>query len=139
MNFFRRVQESVSRFMMGRYGTDTLNRHLIVLWLVLAIVNAFLHSLVVYIGELILCFATFFRMLSKNVVKRQRENASYYRLMQKWKRSFRHIAVRFRERKTTRFFKCPSCSAPIRMPRKVGRFNIRCQKCGTTFTKEFKR
>lgn len=139
MRFFSKLRASFDRFMYGRYGTDTLNRHLILIWLALAVLNMFLHSLIVYGLETALCFVTFFRMFSRNVVKRRAENAKYYRLTQKWSRSARHLSVRFRERKTARFFKCPHCKAPIRMPRKVGKFNVRCQKCGGTFQKEFKR
>ena len=139
MSFFVRIKDRMDQFMRGRYGTDTLNRHLILVWFLFVIANAFLHSLVVYVIELIFCFITFYRMFSRNIVKRQGENAAYYRMRQKWNRAVRHLLVRFRERKTSRFFKCPNCKANIRMPRKVGRFNIRCQKCGTNFQKEFKR
>lgn len=138
MNFFQRLRASFQRFMIGRYGTDTLNRHLIILWLALSVCNLIFHSFFIYILELVLCSITFFRMLSRNTVKRQRENAEYYRLSQSFAKEVKHLAIRFRDRKTTRFFKCPHCKAPIRMPRKVGKFNIRCQKCGGTFQKEFK-
>ncbi len=138
MSFFQKLHERIARFMYGRYGTDSFNRFLTVLWLIFAILNSFIHSLVLYIFEFILCFLVFFRMLSKNFVMRRKENATYYRLSTKVKGVIRHFAVRIRERKTTRFFSCPYCKAPIRMPRKIGKFNIRCTKCGQTFQKEFK-
>jgi len=138
MSYFQKLREKFSRFMYGRYGTDSLNRFLTVLWLFFAILNAVLHSFLLYIFEFILCFFVFFRMLSRNFVKRRKENATYYQLSAKVKGAFRHFAVRIRERKTTRFFHCPHCKAPIRMPRKIGKFNIRCTKCGQTFQKEFK-
>lgn len=139
MNFFSRIGQSISRFMYGRYGNDSLNQFLITLWLVEAVLNLFLHSLILYVIGIILCIVVFYRMLSKNIVKRQRENASWYRFSSKWKGKFRHLTVRIRDRKTTRFFKCPHCNAPIRMPRKIGKFNIRCQRCGKQFVKEFKK
>lgn len=139
MSFFQRLRDSIARFMYGRYGTDSLNRFLIVTWLIAAIFNGFLHSVLLYLVELVLCFFVFFRMLSRNFVKRQKENATYYRISNRWKAMLRRLSVRIRERKTTRFFNCPYCKAPIRMPRKIGKFNIRCGKCGKTFQKEFKR
>ncbi len=140
MNFFNRLRNTFSRFMLGRYGgNDTLNRHLLIVWLILYAVNLFLHSFILYILGLVLCAITLFRMFSRNVIRRQRENAAYYRFYQKQARAVKHVFIRFRDRKTTRFFKCPYCKAPIRMPRRVGKFNIRCQKCGNTFQKEFKR
>ena len=139
MNFFQRFRKSYDRFMQGRYGTDLLNRHLVLLWLVLAIVNLFARSLVLYCVELILCLVVFYRMLSRNIVRRRKESAAYYRLQQRFFGALRHLFVRIRDRKVARFFKCPHCGASIRMPRKVGRFRIRCQKCGGTFEKEFKK
>lgn len=138
MSFFQKLRGKFARFMYGRYGTDSLNRFLTVLWLFLAIFNTFFHSFLLYVFEFILCFFVFFRMLSKNFVKRRKENATYYRLSTKAKAALRRITVRIRDRKTTRFFHCPYCKAPIRMPRKVGKFNIRCGKCQKTFQKEFK-
>ncbi len=139
MSFFSRITSAIQRFMIGRYGTDTLNRHLVLLWCLLAIANIFLNSFVLYLIELFLSVFALYRTLSRNFVKRQRENAAYYRFLTKATKGFSHIFVRFRDRKTTRFFHCPNCGAPIKMPRKIGRFRIRCQKCGESFVKEFKR
>ena len=129
MSFFSRLRISFLRFMNGRYGTDTLNRHLLFAALGLAVINLPLRSFAVSTLEWVLIFLVFFRMFSKDLLKRRRENARYYSLLQKVKLFFRHISYRFRERKTMRFFKCPHCKAPIKMP---------CQKCKNTFTKEFK-
>lgn len=139
MNFFARLRQSMERFMLGRYGSDSLNQFLIAVWLVAAVLNLIFHSLIFYILELILCFFVFFRMLSKNHVKRQRENAIWYAFSMKWKKKLQHLLVRIRDRKTTSFFHCPHCKAPIRMPRKIGKFNIHCRRCDQNFIKEFKR
>ena len=139
MNFFSRLNQGLSRFMYGRYGNDSLNRFLIGLWLGEAILNLFFHSVILYLIGTVLSVVVFFRMLSKNTVKRRRENAAWYEFSTKVKASFRLLAVRIRDRKVARFFKCPKCKAPIRMPRKVGKFNVRCTKCGTVFQKEFKK
>ena len=139
MRFFQRFGEALRRFMAGRYGTDLLNRHLILVWFVLAIANLIIGSFLIYLLELMLSLVVFFRMLSRNFVKRQGENVAYYEWTKKIAFFFRHCSVRFRERKNYRFFRCPSCSAPIKMPRRAGRFQIRCQKCGHSFVKEFKK
>ena len=34
MTFFSRIKEGMDRFMSGRYGTDALNRGLLLVWLV---------------------------------------------------------------------------------------------------------
>lgn len=139
MSLFSKIRQSFSKFMYGRYGNDSLNHFLIILWLFETIVNLFVQSLVLYGLGLILCIVVFYRMLSKNTVKRMRENAAWYDFSKNQKASARLLAVRIRDRKIAHFFKCPNCKAPIRMPRKIGKFNIRCSKCGHTFSKEFKK
>ncbi len=139
MSFFYKLAESFRRFMQGRYGTDTLNKHLVFLWLILSFANIFLQSLAIYILELVLCALVFFRMFSRNIFKRQAENAAYYRFTTSLKKKYSHFFVRIRDRKQYHFFRCPRCSAPIKMPRRVGKFRIRCQKCGESFVKEFRK
>ena len=139
MNFFSKLNQKFTQFMYGRYGTDSLNRFLTGVWLIESILNLFFHSIVLYLVGTVLCITVFYRMFSKNMVKRRRENAAWYELTVKTKNQSRHFFVRIRDRKVARFFNCPKCKAPIRMPKKVGKFNIRCAKCGNVFQKEFKR
>lgn len=139
MKFFSKLNESFSRFMYGRYGNDSLNHFLIGVWLGETILNLFFHSIILYLFGAVLCIVVFYRMFSKNMVKRRRENADWYDFSTKIKASFRLLKVRIRDRKVASFFKCPKCKAPIRMPRRVGKFNVRCTKCGNVFQKEFKK
>ncbi|MBE6712663.1 MAG: hypothetical protein E7580_03970 [Ruminococcaceae bacterium] len=138
MRFIYKVGMAISRFMQGRYGNDSLNQFLICVWCFGAILNIFLQSVFLYLIGAVFCFVVFYRMLSRNLIKRQRENAAWYRFSTNQKKIFNHFFVRIRDRKVARFFKCPRCKAPIRMPRKVGKFNVRCNKCGHVFQKEFK-
>ncbi len=138
MSFFARLRAALSRFMLGRYGLDSLGQAILFFWFLIAAFNLIFRSLYLYLFGLLLCFFFFFRFLSKNHIKRRKENADWYRISTSLKQKYQHISVRFRERKTTRFFRCPFCRAPIRMPRKIGKFNIRCPKCGGEFQKEFK-
>lgn len=139
MSFFSKINQWFSRLMYGRYGTDGLNRFLIGLWMMEAIVNCFIHSLFLYLIGTVLCIVVLFRMFSKNVVRRRMENAAWYEFSKKISAKFRLLSVRIRDRKVANFFKCPRCKAPIRMPKRIGKFNVRCQKCGHTFQKEFKK
>ncbi|MBP5289514.1 MAG: hypothetical protein J6Z79_06565 [Clostridia bacterium] len=138
MNVFRNIRERMNRFMVGRYGTDALNRGLLILWVVFLIIAFITGSLWLYIPQLILCLIIFWRMLSRNIVRRQRENHGYYELMKKIGTSWRRAMVRLRDRKTANFFRCPRCRADIRMPKQIGSFRIRCPKCGEEFNKTFR-
>ena len=137
MTFFSRIKEGMDRFMSGRYGTDALNRGLLLVWLVFLVFGFIFPTPWLFIPQLILCVVIFFRMLSKNAVRRRRENAAYYEWMKKIGAKWRHFTVRIRDRKIANFFRCPQCRADIRMPKKSGSFKIRCPKCGTEFTKTF--
>ncbi len=138
MNFIFRLKERFSRFMVGRYGMDLLGRFLIWVWLFEAVLNLFVQSMYLSFVGTILCLIIFYRMFSKNLVKRRRENAAWYAFSQKVKSELHRLRVRIRDRKKFHFFHCPNCKAPIRMPRINGKFNVRCQKCSHSFTKEFK-
>jgi len=135
----KRFMLSFQKFMLGRYGSDRLSRHLIFSAVVISLVNVFLKSFFLYFLILCFCFLVYYRMFSKKCSKREHENATYERVLHGFSFGIRHVEVRFRERKTSRFFRCPHCSAPIKMPRKVGKFEIRCGKCQQSFVKEFKK
>ena len=139
MRFLHRISCAMSRFMYGRYGNDELNQFLILIWFSGAILNLFINSVFLYLLGVVFCFLVLYRMFSKNLLKRQKENRRWCNFLVKQKRSFRHFFVRIRDRRIARFFKCPRCKAPIRMPKKVGKFNVRCNKCGHIFQKEFKK
>ena len=133
------MKARLQAFWEGRLGSDALNRFLVLLWAILALLNLWAHATFLYIFELCLGAYAVFRMLSKNLVRRRRECAVYYALSRRVKAFFGRLYLRVRDRKTTRYFACPHCRASIRMPRKVGTFRIRCPRCGGTFDKEFRR
>ena len=138
MSFIWKIRERVNRLMIGRNGSDALNRGLLILWLPFLIIALLARSPWWYIPPFIICLVIFFRMFSRNVVRRQRENHGYYKMMKKLGASWRRLMVRFRDRKTANFFRCPKCKADIRMPKKTGSFQIRCPRCGEEFTKTFR-
>ena len=65
-----------------------------------------------------------FRMYSRNIEARRRENAAFQRFF-----------TRLRDRQN-RYFTCPRCRQVVRVPRGKGRINIRCPKCGEQFVRK---
>ena len=141
------MRNRLSNFMVGRYGTDALNKFLLVLWIALAVVNLFLRSTVLRIAVFALCVIVLLRTLSRNFAARQKENDLFLRLTARLRGArskFRESALgrrvellrlRISQRKTHCFFECPSCGAALRVPRRKGLMEIRCVRCGTRFTK----
>ena len=126
--------------MYGRYGTDTLNKVYLWVYVVLVLVYAVVSLLlsgasdlvntIVWLSYTVLSSALivliFFRMFSRNVVKRRRENKRFCGF-------FKLIRNRFRDRKTHVYRKCPSCRAVLRLPRAKGKHTVVCPRCRTRF------
>lgn len=126
-----------SRFLYGRYamqGIDSLNRFLSILSVILAVVNLFLGSLVLYIFQTSLIFWMFFRLFSRNIPARVSENEVFKRFDRNFKNSFSIFKRRFNERKTHIYKTCPNCKAKLRFRRVKGVHNARCPKCNKNFT-----
>ncbi len=130
-NWFRRtmrkVDQSVKRFMSGRYGMDKLNS--LILWssVVTVLVAMFLPlipKLIVTVISYILLGIAIFRALSHNTYKRYRENRRYLMLLDQ---------IKDRDHK---YFTCPKCRQPVRVPRKKGKIAITCPKCKEKFIRK---
>ena len=123
---FRRIGDWFRNFMLGRYGSDKLNVALLIFGVALMILGslfgeklAFL-SLVAYIP----LFWCIFRMYSRNLEARRRENAAFLNF-------FSHL-----KDKEHRYFRCPRCKQTVRVPRGRGKINIRCPKCSERFIRK---
>lgn len=123
-----RLKQALQRFMMGRYGTDKLNTYILGLGLVLCLVSIFVPVAAVNLILTTLSYAlmiwAIFRTLSRNTYKRYREN-----------RKFLMLLDRIKDRQH-RYFDCPKCRQPVRVPRGKGKIMITCPKCGEKFAKK---
>ena len=63
------MREKLMRFMMGRYGTDTLNTHIMFFVLFLIVINIFVHSYVISLLSYALLILEIYRSFSKNIYK----------------------------------------------------------------------
>jgi uncharacterized C2H2 Zn-finger protein len=122
--------------MAGRYGPDHLNTALIIFALLLSFLSRFaILSLLVYPSYLLLAL-TVFRFLSRNIQKRRAENDKFLRFYWPVKQRLKAFVTRMKSRKTHKFFRCPSCSNLLRVPRGKGKLQITCPKCGERFFKK---
>ena len=134
-----RFRNWLARFMAGRSGNDQLNRALNIVTLVLLVLSLFLGRTAVGSVVWILALASLawgvIRTFSRNLAKRQRENAVYLARTRKLREGVRGVRDRFAQRKDYRFFRCPSCRTWLRVPRGKGKLNITCRQCGERFTR----
>ena len=118
------MRQRLAKWMMGRNGMDALNRLLSVLTLIVLIVSMFVHG---YAARILWSLAVlgliviYFRMLSRNVYRRQQENGAYLRQRYKVTSAWRGAVDRWHQRHDYRFFKCPSCRTRLRVPRGKGK------------------
>ena len=131
------MRERIARFMIGRNGQDQLNLFLTVLCLVLIVLGAiFRASFGSFFSGLALALLllTWFRMLSKNLLRRRAENERFLRWQYKVTGKLRSWKTRWDQRRDYRFFTCPACRTTLRVPRGKGKIRIVCRKCGCSFT-----
>ena len=129
------MRDKFTRFMMGRYGIDTLGKVNIGVVLALLIVNMFLNSPWLYWLSLILLVVAYWRMFSRNVQKRYRENqwfADRFSGIAGWFRRQKNYQA---QRKEYHIYTCPSCKQKVRVPKGKGKISIHCPKCGNDFIK----
>lgn len=126
-------RERVARFMYGRCGYDELSRALWYLCLVLLIVNLFCELLIIALIETALMIYAIYRMMSKNLAARSRENAAYLKFAGKIKGFFTLQKNKHRDRRTHVYRKCPSCRNTLRLPKIKGEHTVNCPCCHTRF------
>ena len=122
---FRKIGDWFRNFMLGRYGSDKLNGALLLTGIVLMLLGSIFKGLafltLLAYAPLFWCI---FRMYSRNLEARRRENAAFLNF-------FNHLKDR-----DHRYFRCPRCRQTVRVPRGRGKINIRCPKCNERFVRK---
>ncbi len=136
-----RIRMALQRFMYGRYGSDSLNKFLFIVYFVLFIAgsivrripNAGIPYLIIYLLTLAAMFLFLFRTLSRNIYKRQQENLKFLNIKTLLWAKCRLQKEKWRNHKTHVYRTCPNCRATIKLPRKKGKHTCTCPKCRVDF------
>ena len=130
------LRNFIQRMMLGRYGPDHLGTVLFFLALLLSLV----FSIIGFAGGSFISLAVlalaFFRMYSRNITARRRENDKFLVLVSPIRARFKKRIAAIRSRKTHKFFTCPSCRNTLRVPKNRGKLQITCPRCGERFIKK---
>lgn len=135
---FKKVSLKLKQFMYGRYGTDSLNRFISVLALALCFLSFIIRIAPLPYIVLGLLAISLFRSLSKNHVRRRRENSLYENAAKPVRRISKYWITRIKLSKTHKVYSCEKCHGILRVPKNAGRggklkIEIKCPKCGTAF------
>lgn len=135
-------RERLRNFMQGRYGSDQYSRFLLVVTLILLILNFVFRSSIFGILAAVTLVWVYYRMLSRDMMKRRNENQKYLELRDKVASFFRNFRIPGLSRNQAqsaqadfRIFRCPKCGQKIRIPKGHGMVEITCPKCRTRFRK----
>ena len=128
-----RLKGFLYRFFSGRYGVDSYSYFLLAVYALLCIVNAIVLELILEIFTVALMIYIFWRMMSRNYLKRRRENDIFLKIWSPVKINVRLFFDRIRYVRRARFRKCKHCKAIIKLPVKRGKHVVRCPKCGDKF------
>ncbi len=136
--------------MYGRYGNDELGLFCSVLSLVLVVANLItsvaitdpvantVTGICLLAAFVALTAWSTFRMMSKKIYKRRRENGIFLNIVGALKRFFTFNTSRGTKsiNKDDDFYifrDCTKCSTTLRLPRKKGRNKVKCPKCAHRF------
>ena len=126
-------RERLYSFMIGRNGADALSRGLLMLYLIVCVLNLFLRSYIIYALGYAVIIYSLFRMFSRNLPARRRENAWYLRVKGKFTGFFKLQKNKWRDRKTHAYRKCPACKSVLRLPKQKGEHTVSCPRCRNRF------
>ena len=136
------MKEKIMRFFYGRYGVDTLGYALAILSVVLSFTSSFLRffsntaALAVWALSYIVLGYEIFRILSRNYTARRKENEKFLALWKPVKKWFKLQYNRVHDRKTHKYFSCPTCKNNLRVPKGRGEITITCPVCKTRFDRK---
>ena len=145
-----KFKEKLYRFAYGRNGVDQLYYFGLVLMIVFMIADFVLQlvlpeGIVKTVIGLSLSTASvatliwsMFRVMSRNVFKRRRENAAFIKMCRAIKRLFtgntsKKTKSYNRDDMTYIFRDCTKCASTLRLPRKIGKHKVKCPRCSHSF------
>lgn len=128
------MKQKFDQFVYGRYGIDQLSFFLIFSYLVMRCLSFFLPGIFfIYSGILLLVIANY-RVFSRNVIQRQRENQKYLEYTAPYWDKFNFLLLSFKD-KNHSYFRCPDCGLRLRAPKNKGKIQVTCSSCHSIFTK----
>lgn len=129
------MKDRLRKFMMGRYGIDSFGRFLLVLACITLLLSRMFFRNALYIVSLMILIYAYYRVFSKKINKRYKENNTYLNYKYKIRNFILKEKYMFKQRRIYHIYRCPGCRQKIRIPKGKGKVCITCPKCKTEFIK----
>ena len=137
-NFLNKLVNSLRKFMYGRYGIDQLGFAILIFYsLLLIVLNSFPNRTVFFDYFLMILLVVFYyRIFSKNIYKRSKENTAFMRYYGPLRSFVRKKITKLKKMKDYRYFRCPNCKKELRVPKGKGKIEIICPSCQHKFERK---
>lgn len=126
-------QRKLMEWLQGRQGPDDLAVFSMNLAIVVVVVNLF--ARVSWLGwvALVLIAYSMFRIQSKNLGARARENEAFLKALGPARPWVQNPRAAWAELRAYKHVKCASCKQRVRVPRGKGKLRVTCPRCKTKF------
>ena len=126
-------QRKMMEWLQGRQGPDDLAVFSMNLAIVVVVVNLF--ARVSWLGwvALVLIALWMFRIQSKNLGSRARENEAFLKALGPARPWVQNPRAAWAELRAYKHVRCTSCKQRVRVPRGKGKLRVTCPRCKTKF------
>ncbi|OUO35607.1 hypothetical protein [Olsenella sp. An290] len=126
-------QRKLVDWLRGRQGPDDLAVFAINLAVVLVVVNLFARtSWLAWVGLALVAYGAF-RIQSKNLGARSRENEAFLKALGPARPWVQNPRAAWGELRHYKHARCASCKQRVRVPRGKGKLRVTCPRCGSKF------
>lgn len=129
------MDNKIRKFMYGRYGVDELYKFEVVLYFICLFLNIFLNNIFLNIFILFLLLSITYRMFSRKIYRRSRENKIYLGIRNKLVSPFINIKRNIKDKDHV-YKRCLKCKTILKLPlpNKRGINHAKCPNCGNRVT-----
>ena len=138
MGFFANMKNKFNSNMRvgGSYGMDEFGMFMMGLAFALLVLDMFMGTFLLSVLSLLVLMVAIGRSFSKgNYMKRQAENQMFLARTKPIRDWWKLLNMKYRDRKTMKYFKCERCGHVMRVPKGKGTIKVTCPHCETVVIK----
>ena len=121
--------------MYGRYGFDELCNFCIIIYFLLLFLEFFVNNIYIFIMKIIIMLIIMYRIMSKKIYKRNKENIIFLKIKEKILKPFKLLKRNIKD-KDHIYKRCHKCKTVLRLPLPATRGikHTKCPECGNRVT-----